>query len=318
METVVIPLGTAGAIPTRDRHLSSVAVQRKGRLLLFDCGEGTQYRLLHANLNRASIDAVFVTHLHGDHLYGLPGLAATVGMLQRSEPMTVIGPVGIARFLSAAAGVAEQEIPYGLDVIELDVSAIGEEGKVVYETDERVVTARSLDHRIATVGYRLAEKPRRGRFDPDAARALGVTDPRDFGTLHDGEAVTTDTGDIVHPEQVVGPERPGVSLSYCTDTRPCDGGRRLSEGVDLMIHDATFVHDLVDQAVKTGHSTAREAAEIARDAGAKRLLLTHISARYENAAPLVEDAKPVFDATEAAEELKRYVLDPREVDSPRS
>ena len=312
METVVIPLGTAGAIPTRERHLSSVAVERKGRVLLLDCGEGTQYRLLHANLNRARIDAVFITHLHGDHLYGVPGLAGTVGMLQRSEPMTVVGPVGIARFLSAAAGVSEEEIPYGLDVVELDVQAIGDEAEVVYETDERIVTARPLDHRIPAVGYRLAEKPRRGRFDPDAARALGVTDPRDFGTLHEGEPVTTDDGTVVRPEQVVGPQRPGVSLSYCTDTRPCDGSRELSEGVDLMIHDATFAHDLIDQAIKTGHSTAREAAEVARDAGAHRLLLTHISARYEDATPLAEEAKEIFDATEAAEELERYVLDPRE------
>jgi ribonuclease Z len=312
VETVVIPLGTAGAIPTRERHLSAVAVERKGRVLLLDCGEGTQYRLLHANLNRARIDAVFITHLHGDHLYGVPGLAGTVGMLQRSEPMTVVGPVGIARFLSAAAGVSDQEIPYGLDVVELDVEAIGDEGEVVYETDERIVTARPLDHRIPAVGYRLAEKPRRGRFDPDAARALGVTDPRDFGTLHEGEPVTTDDGTVVRPEQVVGPERPGVVLSYCTDTRPCDGSRKLSEGVDLVIHDATFAHDLIDQAIKTGHSTAREAAEIARDAGAHRLLLTHISARYEDASPLAEEAQTVFTATEAAEELKRYVLDPRE------
>ena len=219
--------------------------------------------------------------------------------------------MGIARFLSAAAGVSEQEIPYGLDVIEIDVSTIGNEGEVVYETDEQTVTARPLDHRIPTVGYRLAEKPRRGRFDPDLARALGVTDPRDFGTLHGGEPVTTDDGDIVRPEQVVGPERPGISLSYCTDTRPCDGSRKLSEGVDLMIHDATFTHDLLDQAIETGHSTAIEAAEVAREAGVKRLLLTHISARYEDAVSLVEEAQTVFPATEAAEELKPYVLDPK-------
>lgn len=280
--------------------------------MLFDCGEGTQYRLLHTDLNRARVDAVFITHLHGDHFYGLPGLAATVGMLQRSQPMTVIGPVGIARFLSAAAGEAEQKIPYGLNVIEVDVSTIGNEGEVVYETDEQTVTARPLDHRIPAVGYRLAEKPRRGRFNPNLARALGVTDPRDFGTLHNGEPVTIDNGDIVRPEQVVGPERPGISLSYCTDTRPCDGSRKLSEGVDLMIHDATFAHDLLDHAIETGHSTAIEAAEVAREASAKRLLLTHISARYEDAAPLEEEAQTVFTATEAAEELKRYVLDPRE------
>ncbi|PEN13419.1 ribonuclease Z [Longibacter salinarum] len=311
MQTTVIPLGTAGAVPIRDRHLSAVAVERKGRMLLFDCGEGAQYRLLHAGLNRARVDAIFITHLHGDHIYGLPGLAATIGQLHRHEPITVIGPEGLNRFLSAAAGVSEQEMPYGLSVMELDPASTVD-GAVVYETDEFVVTARPLQHRIPTVGYRLEEKPRRGRFHPERARELGVTDPRDFGRLHKGERVTMSDGHVVEPEQVVGPERPGISFAYCTDTRPCAGSRQLSRDVDLVIHDATFAHELQEQAVETGHSTAREAAEVARDAKARRLLLTHISARYESADQLVADARDVFPHTEAAIELKRYMLDPRE------
>jgi ribonuclease Z len=312
MVTTVIPLGTAGAIPTRERHLSAMAVERKGRVMLFDCGEGAQYRLLHAGLNRARVDAVFITHLHGDHLYGLPGLAATIGQLQRTEPMTVVGPVGLQRFLSAAAGVSAQEIPYGLEIVEVDPGAM-DGAQTVLEADEWTVEARPLKHRVPAVGYRLEERPRKGRFDPERARELGVTDPRDFGRLHDGETVTTADGATVRPEQVVGPERPGISLAYCTDTRPCDGARRLGGGASLLVHEATFLHELLDQAKKTGHSTAREAAEIARDAGAERLLLTHLSARYEDAAPLVEEARTIFPNTDAAEELRRYTLDPREL-----
>jgi len=320
LTTDVIPLGTAGAIPTRDRHLSSVAVERKGRVLLLDCGEGTQYRLLHASLNRARVDAVFVTHLHGDHLYGLPGLAATVGQLQRTASMTVVGPRGIQRFLAAAAGVSERETPYGLDVVELDVAALEDEADTeagsmaacVYETEEFTVEARPLDHRVPTVGYRFQEKPRRGRFDPDRARELGVTDPQDFGRLHAGEPVTTADGVRVSPDQVVGPDRPGIALAYCTDTRPCEGARILATGADLLIHDATFTHDLADHADETGHSTARQAADIAHTAGVDQLLLTHISARYDSADVLADDARSVFPASEVARELHRIVLDPRE------
>jgi len=311
MESTVIPLGTAGAIPTRERHLSAVAMERKGRLLLFDCGEGTQYRLLHADLNRARVDVVFITHLHGDHLYGLPGLAATIGQLQRDRAMTVVGPTGLQRFMAAAAGVSEQEMPYGLEVVEVEPASM--QGPVtVYETDEFVVTARPLKHRVPTVGYRLEEKPRRGRFYPAKARSLGVTDPHDFGRLHRGDAVTLPDGTTVRPSEVVGPMRPGISFAYCTDTRPCDGGRALAEAADLLIHDATFAHDLVDQARETGHSTAREAASIARDASVNRLLLTHLSARYEDASDLVEEGRTVFPSTDAAVELRRYVLDPRD------
>ena len=331
MDTAIIPLGTAGAIPTRGRHLSSFAVERKGRVLLFDCGEGAQYRLLHGELNRARVDAVFITHLHGDHVYGLPGLAATIGQLHRSEPLTVVGPVGLQRLLAATAGTEENEVPYGLNVVELDLPSgdssadppggaseaalervTEDAAALVYETDELTVTARPLDHRVPTAGYRLEEKPRRGRFDPDRARELGVTDPREFGRLHEGESVETGDGTVVRPEQVVGPEREGIAFAYCTDTRPCPGSHRLAEGADLVVHDATFLHEMLDHARETGHATAREAAEVARDAGARRLLLTHFSARYETPAPLVDEARTVFPASDAAEELRQYTLDPRE------
>jgi len=308
VETRVTPLGTSAAVPTRDRHLSSVALERKGRVLLFDCGEGTQFRLMHAGLNRARVDAVFVTHLHGDHFYGLPGLAATIGQLQRTDPVTVVGPSGLQRFLTAAAGIPGNEIPYSLRIVELPPDT---EHAVVYETDEYTVEARPIDHRIPCFGYRFRETPRPGRFHPDAAREKGVTDPRDFGRLQDGETVETPNGPVT-PGDVVGPEREGISVAYLTDTRPCDGGRQLANGVDLVYHDATFTSDLAERADETGHSTARQAASVAHDAEAKHLLLGHVSARYEDASALVAEARTVFPNTDAADELTTYVLDPRE------
>ena len=308
MTTTVLPLGTASALPTRDRHLSALAVERKGRVLLFDCGEGTQYRLMDADLNRARIDAVFITHLHGDHVYGLMGLLSTLGQLGRSEPVVVAGPAALDRMLCEMPGMQHGWLPYDVEFVSLKE---GFDRACVYETGELAVTARPLDHRIFTAGYRLEEKARPGRFYPERARDLGITDPRDFGRLQDGETIDVNGGTVC-PDDVMGPERNGISLAYVTDTRPCEGGRCLAREADLVYHDATFGDDLGDRAVETGHSTAREAATVARDAGAKHLLLGHFSARYDTPEPLVDQAREVFPATDAAVELAPTVLDPRE------
>ncbi len=308
MTTDVIPLGTASAMPTRNRHLSAVAVERKGRVLLFDCGEGTQYRLMDAELSRARIDAIFVTHLHGDHCYGLPGLLSTMALQQRTDPVTLVVPPGTRSMLDAIPGAGPSELPFPVRVQEMGE---GFEHEVVYETDEFTVTARPLAHRRFAMGFRLDERTRPGRFRPERARELGVPEGPAFGRLQEGESVTATDGATVDPEQVLGPPRPGISLAYVTDTRPCDGGRALAADADLLYHDATFGDELHDRAVKTGHSTAREAADVARTAGTRRLLLGHISARYHDPAPLVAEARAVFEQTAVAEELHRYELDPR-------
>jgi ribonuclease Z len=309
MTTDVIPLGTASAVPTRERHLSALAVERKGRVLLFDCGEGTQYRLLHAGLSRARIDAVFVTHLHGDHCYGLPGLLSTLALQQRTAPVTLVGPEGLRAMLEAIPGAAPADLSFPVRITEVGE---GLTTAPVYDTDELTVTARPLEHRAFTMGFRLQERMRPGRFHPERARDLGVPEGPAFARLQSGTPVTVADGSTVRPEQVLGPPRPGIALAYVTDTRPCDGGRALAEDVDLLYHDATFTDTLHARAVETGHSTAREAAAVARDAGADRLLLGHISARYDTPAPLAAEAQAVFSTAEVAEELRRYVLDPRE------
>ena len=312
MTTDVIPLGTASAMPTADRHLSALAVERKGRILLFDCGEGTQYRLLHADLSRARIDAIFVTHLHGDHCYGLPGLLSTMALQQRRDPVTLVVPTGTQAMLAAIPGANPADLPFSVEVREY-----GDEltEALVYETDEVTVTARPLRHRRFAMGFRLAERTRPGRFDPERARELGVPEGPAFGRLQGGEPVTVEDGTTVRPEQVLGPPRPGISLAYVTDTRPCDEGRALATDADLLYHDATFGNELHDRAVETGHSTAREAADVAREAGARRLLLGHLSARYDDAAPLGAEARAVFERAAVAEELRRYELDPRDKES---
>ncbi len=306
MELFIIPLGTASAIPTRTRHLSSVALWRAGRLLLFDCGEGTQYQLMAAGLKLSRLEAVFITHFHGDHFYGLFGLLATLAMINRTNPLVVVGPAGIGQVVETLPGLSEKERGYPIRYVELPDDFTQ---AVVFETPEYVVTARPVVHRVFTVGYRFAERTRPGRLDVARAQALGVTQSEQYRALKRGR--TVQVGDrIVHPEQVLGPPIPGRTFAYLTDTRPCENGRLLAEGVDLLYHEATFSEAHHALAVERGHATAREAAELARAAGARRLLLGHFSARYEDPTPLVAEAQAVFPNTEAAEELKRYVLPP--------
>ena len=309
MTTTIVPLGTASAIPAHGRHLSACALERKGRLWLFDCGEGTQYQLLRAGLKRSRIDGIFISHFHGDHLYGLMGLISTMALLRREEPMTIVAPRGIQSILEAMPGAEPDLLPFEINFVELDE---GFGRSVVLEDGEFTVTARPLEHRTFAIGFRFEEHTRPGHLHPEQARALGVTDYTDFRRLKDGQPVTLDDGTAVEPEQVLGPERPGIAVAYVPDTRPCEGGRLLARGADLLYHEATFGEDLQQRAIETGHSTAHEAAEVARDAEARRLLLGHFSARYEDPAPLVEEARTLFPDTEAAVELTRYELDPRD------
>jgi ribonuclease Z len=233
------------------------------------------------------------------------GLLSTLGLLQRTEPITVVGPVGIDAFVQAMPGLGRDRLPYPIEFVEVAEDLTEQ---TVWETDEVVVTARPVEHRIFAMGFRFEEKPRPGHLYPEEAKALGVTDYAHFRALKRGEAVTLEDGTVVQPEQVVGPERPGVAFAYAGDTRPCAATVALARDADLLYHEATFGDELDDRAAETGHSTAREAATIAAEAGVARLLLGHFSARYTNVAPLVAQAREVFQNTEAARELKRYVL----------
>ncbi|HEX7069421.1 MAG TPA: ribonuclease Z [Rhodothermales bacterium] len=300
----IIPLGTASAIPTRHRHLSSIALMHEGDVLLFDCGEGTQMRLIHAGVRPLRIVAIFITHFHGDHFYGLLGLLATMALLKRTAPLTVVGPTGIEDLVTRFPGLSPSWLPYNVQYVELPETF---DQAVVFRHTEFDVEARPLDHREFTAGFRLTERPRPGKLDVERARTLGLTDPTQYRHLKQGRSVRAG-GREVQPEEVLGPPQSGRSFGYVTDTRPCDGARLLARNVDLLYHEATFGLDMASRAAETGHSTAAEAATIARDAGASRLLIGHFSARYSDPQPLVEEARRIFPETEAAEELKSYSI----------
>jgi ribonuclease Z len=282
-------LGTSGAIPTTERNTSALCVRREGERFLFDCGEGTQRQMMRYGTG-FDISHVFLTHIHGDHVLGLPGLCQTWDFNDRETPLTIHTAPGTKSEIETLIGVLGTHPSYPVHVNEV------RPGSVVLRDEEYEVRAFRTQHRTRSVGYAIVEDERKGRFDREQAEELGVPVGPKFSKLHNGESVKLEDGTIVHPEQVVGPPRPGRRLVYTGDTRPTDATVESAQDADLLIHDATFAEDKAERARPTGHSTATEAAEIADQAGTKRLALTHISTRYGGyVEPHEHEAREVFD-----------------------
>ena len=275
------------------------------RILLFDCGEGTQLRLRHAGLRLRRIEAIFITHLHGDHYFGLLGLLSTMALTRRTRSLVVVAPRELMRVMHLIPGVRDHELPFLVEYVSLPESLTH---AVVFESDNYYVEARAVEHRTFTVGYRVQEKERPGRLNVARAQALGVTSVSDYRLLKRGKPVQGACGRTVTPDLVLEPLGPVRAFAYVTDTRPCEGAVILARKVTMLAHEATFTEALRHRAYDTGHSTAAQAAAIAKEAQAERLLLTHFSARYHDAATLVEEARAVFPATEEAKELQQYRL----------
>jgi ribonuclease Z len=296
----VMPLGISSGKPTLRRNVSALAVAREAEWLLFDCGEGTQMQIGRAGLNPSRLAAVFITHLHGDHFNGLSGLLSTMGLDRRVKDLSLVGPAGISEYLDVLARLKILYVNYPLRLSEY---AEMRRPRVVYDAEQYAVSALELDHRVFDMGYRVEERPRPGRFDVARARELGVPEGPLFGRLQSGHAVHLPDGRRIEPQEVLGPARPGKSVAYCTDTRPCDASVELARGVDLLIHEATFTEELSGEAREFGHSTAAQAARIAKRAGVRRLLITHFSTRYPDPSQLLTEARAIFPETALAEEL---------------
>ncbi len=284
----VIFLGTGAGMPTRARNVASVAVLMDGRALLFDCGEGTQHQLMNSAVRFGAIEAIFLSHLHGDHLFGLPGLLASMSLNAREKPLALYGPAGIAEFMRALP------LYHTLFDVEIHELAPGR----VRRGDGYAVDAAPMVHSAACFGFRIVEDDRPGEFDVARARALGIEPGPAYGRLQRGEPV----GDVM-PSDVLGPARAGRRIVYCTDTRPCDNAIELARGATLLIHESTYASDMAEEAVQRFHSTATEAAAVARESGAERLIITHISPRYTEASALLAEAREVFAQTELAEDF---------------
>lgn len=302
----VIPLGTGSALPSVDCHFSATVVQHGKQLFLFDCGEGTQVQLLHAGLKMSRLQAICITHLHGDHFFGLPGLLSTLSLLRHPHPLTLIGPVGLKDFLERLPSHSPDNQPsHSIEFVELSENI---SDQTVFESNTCRIEARPIDHGVPTFGFRFEEKGRPGNLDVGKANALGVKDHESYRMLKLGKNITLPDGRIVLSENVVGPAQRGGIFAYVTDTRPTASGILLARNADLLYHEATFVEEDLQRALNTNHSTAREAAEVAKKAKALRLITGHFSARYDGLDILLGEARQVFKNTDAAQELKRYLL----------
>jgi ribonuclease Z len=283
-------LGTSASIPTIDRNVAGLAVQREGETLLFDCGEGNQRQMMRYGVG-FTFREIFFTHYHADHMLGVTGLLRTLGLQDRTAPVLLYGPKGAQRVLGAAIVLGIERNKFPVEILEVkpgDRLARDEYDVVVFETE----------HRADTVGYALVEHPRLGRFNPDRARELGIPEGPLWGELHKGKTISLPDGKTVGPADLVGAPRRGRTLVYTGDTRPHLAVIEAARGADLLVHEATFGGDEQDRAQETGHSTAAEAARVAAEAGARRLVLTHISSRYNrDTAELLAEAKAVFPET---------------------
>ena len=279
-------LGTAASRPTIGRNVSSVVVQREGELLMFDCGEGTQRQMMRYGTGFA-VDDIFFSHLHADHFLGVIGLLRTMGLQDREHAIRLWTPLGTERILESAVHLGVDRVPVPVEIV-----GLGKGDEI--DRGEYLIRAFATRHAGQSLGYAVVEKMRLGRFNPERARELGVPEGRMWGMLHRGEPVTVE-GRTVTATDVVGQERPGRTVVYTGDTRPTTATTEAARGADLLIHEATFGRDEVARARQTGHSTAQEAAKLARDAEVHRLCLTHFSPRYADDPKLLErEARKVY------------------------
>ena len=299
----VIFLGTAASIPTDARALPSVVVQRKNEVFMFDCGEGVQRQMIRARVGFHKKMRVFVSHMHGDHVLGLPGLLQSMSLLDRREKLWIYGPVGVRAFVEAIKETVQFVLTFPVDICEINCDS------VVCDENEYCVEAVRTAHVISSFGYALVEKPKAGRFDPERAKELGVPEGSLWSKLQHGKSVKSVEGKIVKPEQVVGPMRQGLKIAYSGDTRSTRNLVKLAKGADLLIHEATLMDELAERAKRDGHSTPSQAAQIAKKAGVKRLILMHVSARYRDVAPMLKEARKIFKDTVVAEDFMALELE---------
>ena len=293
MDLDVFFAGTGGSVPTARRGMPALLVRRGGEKLLFDCGEGTQRQLVRS-VGLPEVDEILLTHFHADHWLGLPGMLKTFDLRDRERPLTVRGPRGL-RELMQVMRVVYGRVRYDLTIEEVEPGA-------EVRRDGYTLAAVSVQHRIPALAWVLWEDERPGEFDAAAAERLGVAPGPDFGRLQRGEPVGE-----VRPEEVVGPARAGRKIVVSGDTAPCDSVRIAAHGADVLVHEATFTEEARERAAQTGHSTAGDAAALARDAEVRLLALTHVSTRY-GGHEIRDEARAVFEQTIVPQDFDRVEL----------
>ncbi len=320
MELII--LGSSAAIPVKNRNLSSTALKFKNHIILFDCGEDIQRRFIDAGLKFNKPLKILISHFHGDHIIGLPGLLFRFGLAERTAPVTIFGPRNLFIYLFLHRKILGLKTNYPIKIIEIDhinnnlIEFEGLDSEIpkkeenlnnntIHETNRYLINYALVNHSITTFAYSFIEKPRYGKFNPERARELGIPESRVWKKLQQGLEIEID-GKVIDPrkEGIVGYERPGVKITYSGDTTPCETLIDLGKDSDILIHEATFGKELSEAAKEKMHSTSVDAANVAKLMNAKQLILTHISSRYqENAQKLLEDAKEIFPNTILAKDL---------------
>ena len=295
-------LGTSAARPTVERNVSGLAIHREGETLLFECGEGTQRQMKRFGVSFA-LSEIFFTHFHADHFLGVIGLIRTLGLQGRPEPLFLYGPKGAKKVLTTAMQLGVERVPFPVEITEVRA---GDKlhGARSTERDGYDIYAFPTEHGGGpSLGYVLKEHVRRGRFDVEKARAAGIPEGPLWGKLSKGEAIELADGRRLTADGFVGSARPGRLVVFTGDTRPCAATVDAASGADLLIHEATFGEEERERARDTGHSTAKEAAQVALACKAKRLVLSHVSARYSiSADELAREAREVFQHTSVAKD----------------
>lgn len=289
----IIFLGTSSAVHSKERNQVSIAVKAFGDVMLFDCGEGTQKQMLHTKVSPMKVSKIFITHYHGDHILGLPGLIQSLGLHGREKELKIYGPKGLDKVKNAILNFGYCKFEYPIEFIEIEPG-------IVEETDEYVIKCQSVRHNVPSLAYSIEEK-KKPRFLREKAIELGVPVGPAFGRLHNGEEVEVD-GRIIKPEQVLGEPRKGIKVTYSGDTMLCEEMIGFAKDSTLLIHESTFTSNEAQNALDHGHSTAYDAGYVAKQSNSERLILTHISTRYGESYSkiMLKEAKEVFENTELA------------------
>ncbi len=302
MSINIIFLGTAGSVPTQARSLPAVIVKRQNVQLMFDCGEGVQRQMVKAKVGFHKETKIFISHMHGDHVLGLPGLLQTMALMNRKRKLEIYGPEGIRQFLECIKETLHFVLMFPVEIHEIRKAG------VVCDAKDYVVKAIQSNHVIPSLAYAFEEKPRPGKFYPEKAMALGVPEGELWSKLQRGDTVKLPNGKVINPSDLMGSPRRGRKIVYTGDTRPFTGFAEFAASPDLVIHDSTLDDNLSDKAESDGHSTPVQAALQAKKVKAKKLVLTHISARYSDTELLLKQAQKVFKKTVVAEDFMQLEL----------
>lgn len=301
-------LGTGAGMPAKQRNVSSLALmlqQERNAVWLFDCGEATQHQILRTSLKPSKIEKIFITHLHGDHIFGLPGLLGSRSFQGGITELTLYGPKGIRDFVETALKVSQTHLKYFLTIVEIDES-------IVFEDEQFLVEAMLLEHGLPSFGYRITEKDKPGKLDADRLAADGIQPGPIYKSLKNGETVMLDNGKIIQGKDYLGPSQKGRVITILGDTRPCKNAFNLAKDADVLVHEATFAAGSEEMASEYYHSTTTQAATLAQNARVQQLILNHISSRYlkEEWAGLTNEAKKIFPHTEMAYDFFELAIAP--------